>query len=248
MLLVFKCFMLKAQEIKSNTIFYYKFEFQRDSTDITRKFDETMVLISNGSESLYKSYVKMQHDSIIQDNFSKGNYSIDFSKMPKSRVNHEVYYSDKNIEIFDKVVNKFYNFPVEEINWHIVNEKKKIGEFNCQKAICEIDNRKYIAWFTTDIPVNDGPYRFKGLPGLVVEVYDQKKYFSFNLIGIKKQNLKISVQKNSIKTTFLSFIKERNDFYADPAGKVKMYMSGNVQFADPKVINDKFKKDNLFIY
>ncbi|MDQ1857502.1 GLPGLI family protein [Chryseobacterium sp. WLY505] len=239
---------IQAQEVKSHTAFYYKYTFMRDSLDKGRKFDETMVLLSDGKESIYKSFSKMRRDSIVQSNFAKGNYSINFAAMPQARVNHEVFYSvDKKIKILDKIVNKFYGYPAETINWTIENEKKKIGEFNCQKAVCTLDNRKFIAWFTSDIPSNDGPFRFKGLPGLIVEVYDLNSYFTFSLIGIKKQNLIITLPKNFIETTKANFIKERTDFYADPAGKAKMYMGNSVQLADPKVINEKFKKDNLFL-
>ncbi|WP_426476814.1 GLPGLI family protein [Chryseobacterium sp. CBSDS_008] len=239
---------LQAQEVKSNTAFYYTYTYMRDSLDKDRKFDETMVLLSDGKESIYKSFSKMRRDSIVQSNFAKGNYSINFAAMPQARVNHEVFYSvNKKIKILDKIVNKFYGYPTEIINWKIENEKKKIGEFNCQKAICMLNNRKFIAWFTSDIPSNDGPFLFKGLPGLIVEVYDLNYYFTFSLVGIKKQNLIITLPKNFIETTKANFIKERTDFYADPAGKAKMYMGSSVQLADPKVINEKFKKDNLFI-
>lgn len=239
---------VEAQDIKSNTVFYYKYSFMRDSLDKDRKFDETMVLLSNGKESIYKSYAKMRRDSIVKSNFEKGNYTINFAAMPQARVNQEVYYDvDKNIKSFDKIVNKLYGYPAEKINWKIENEKKKIGNFNCQKAICTLNNRKFIAWFTSDIPINDGPFRFKGLPGLIVELNDLNQYFTFSLIGIKKQNLPIELPKNFIETTLVGFTKERNDFYADPAGKAKMYMGNNVQLADPKIINDKFKKDNLFL-
>ncbi|MET3537511.1 GLPGLI family protein [Chryseobacterium limigenitum] len=239
---------VQAQEVKSNTVFYYKYTFMRDSLDKDRKFDETMVLLSNGKESIYKSYSKMRRDSIVQSNFEKGNYSINFANMPQARVNHEVYYDEgKNIKLLDKIVNKLYGYPVEKINWKIESEKKKIGEFNCQKATCLLNNRKFIAWFTSDVPINDGPFRFKGLPGLIVEVYDLNHYFTFNLIGVKKQSLPITLPKNFIETTFTNFTKERKDFYADPAGKAKIYMGSNVQLADPKVINEKFKRDNLFL-
>jgi len=239
---------IQAQEVKSTTVFYYKYTFMRDSLDKDRKFDETMVLLSDGKESIYKSFSKMRRDSIVQSNFDKGNYTINFASMPQARVNHEVFYSiDKKIKVLDKIVNKFYGYPAETINWTIENEKKKIGEFNCQKAVCMLDNRKFIAWFTSDIPSHDGPFRFKGLPGLIVEVYDLNHYFTFSLVGVKKQSLTINLPKNFIETTKANFIKERTDFYADPAGKAKMYMGSSVQLADPKVINEKFKKDNLFI-
>ena len=49
---------IQAQEVKSSTVFYYKYTFMRDSLDKDRKFEETMVLLSDGKESIYKSFSK----------------------------------------------------------------------------------------------------------------------------------------------------------------------------------------------
>ncbi|RTZ46452.1 GLPGLI family protein [Chryseobacterium arthrosphaerae] len=42
--------------------------------------------------------------------------------------------------------------------------KKKNREFNTQKAVCDFAGRKWTAWFTADLPIQDGPYKFYGLP------------------------------------------------------------------------------------
>ena len=45
--------------------------------------------------------------------------------------------------------------------------------------------RKWTAWFTTEIPIQDGPYKFRGLPGLIVKIEDETKSHCFALNGIK---------------------------------------------------------------
>ena len=81
-------------------------------------------------------------------------------------------------------------------DWKLLGEKKKIGKFNCQNASIEFRGRTFIAWFTTDIPVGFGPYKFKGLPGLILEVYDSEKLWYMKAI---KMNLKNSKKKCPIK-------------------------------------------------
>ena len=81
-------------------------------------------------------------------------------------------------------------YKVEEklqFDWTIDNNAKaKILGLNCTKATCRYAGRDYEAWFTPDIPISDGPYKFSGLPGLIVKVQDNEKEHIFELKEIKK--------------------------------------------------------------
>jgi GLPGLI family protein len=59
---------------------------------------------------------------------------------------------------------------LQTIDWQMHAEKKNILGFNCQLATGYFKGSKYAAWFTTDIPYMDGPWKFNGLPGLIMEV------------------------------------------------------------------------------
>ena len=72
-----------------------------------------------------------------------------------------------------------------KIDWKISSEKQKIGEWNTQKAETEFGGRKWTAWFTSDIPIQDGPYKFHGLPGLIVKLEDGSKSHIFTLQAVK---------------------------------------------------------------
>jgi GLPGLI family protein len=66
-----------------------------------------------------------------------------------------------------------------KFDWVLINETKKIGDFTCNKATCHFRGRDYVAWYTNEIPVPHGPWKFQGLPGLILEVYtpNQEIYF-----------------------------------------------------------------------
>ena len=82
------------------------------------------------------------------------------------------------------------NFRYEEfnnINWQLLNEFRTIGKYKCQKATAKKYGRIWIAWFSKDIPFPFGPYKFSGLPGLILEVYDQKKDYVFTMYSFRKR-------------------------------------------------------------
>lgn len=49
----------------------------------------------------------------------------------------------------------------------------------------------FYAWFTDDIPISDGPFRFKGLTGMILEVYNAHKTIDISMISIKMSNEEI---------------------------------------------------------
>lgn len=61
------------------------------------------------------------------------------------------------------------------IDWKLQGETKKIGNFEAHKATGEFRGRLYTAWYTLDVPLPYGPWKLQGLPGLILEAYDQKK-------------------------------------------------------------------------
>lgn len=76
--------------------------------------------------------------------------------------------------------------PVQQ--WKLHNETKTILEHRCQKATCHWRGRDYVAWFAPDIPVKRGPWRFNGLPGLILKIYDTNHFYTFEAVSLKKVN------------------------------------------------------------
>lgn len=86
--------------------------------------------------------------------------------------------------------------------WQLKPATKEIGGFICNEASIHFRGRDYTAWYTTQIPVPFGPWKFKGLPGLILEVYekDYKLHITTTKIKVEKcTENNIKIDKKSIK-------------------------------------------------
>ncbi|OCA77510.1 hypothetical protein BBI01_03425 [Chryseobacterium artocarpi] len=175
-----------------NQRFIYEYKFITDSTAKDKQLSETMYLevASKGSKFYSKDY--FQSDSTMRAITEKDTESIsinlgDFKFKGKIRYNIEKMYPEYSINFFTTLGSDEYLVQEKrKQDWKILPEKEKIGEFNTQKAVCDFAGRKWTAWFTTDLPIQDGPYKFYGLPGLIVKIEDNTHSHSFELKGSQK--------------------------------------------------------------
>ena len=73
-------------------------------------------------------------------------------------------------------------------DWKLEEGDTIICEYPCKKATTTFRGRDWTVWYTLDIPYNDGPWRFGGLPGLILSARESEGIFSFNAVGIEKGN------------------------------------------------------------
>ncbi len=118
------------------------------------------------------------------------------STFPSYGQRHIVYknYPEDVITIQDAMGQNYFMYEDTLNNqaWQLEEETQNIIGFHCQKAVCEWRGRSYTAWFTEEIPMSDGPYKFCGLPGLIVQVYDKNREYEWTLLGVQRvQNKEI---------------------------------------------------------
>ena len=80
-----------------------------------------------------------------------------------------------------------YTEPKPNFGWEILPETKDILGYKCQKAKGKFRGREYIAWFSSEIPRSDGPWKFSGLPGLILAVQDTRGDFVFTCTAIENK-------------------------------------------------------------
>lgn len=80
----------------------------------------------------------------------------------------------------------YYDEPFSEIEWNIVEDSTKaILDYQCVMATTDYHGRKWTVWFTPEIPMHDGPWKFCGLPGLIMEATEPSGQHSFTVTGIE---------------------------------------------------------------
>ena len=84
--------------------------------------------------------------------------------------------------------NSWFIEPCPPQQWTLHNEMMTILEHQCQKATCHWRGRDFVAWFATDIPIKRGPWRFNGLPGLILKLYDTDRFYTFEAVSLKNAN------------------------------------------------------------
>jgi len=93
--------------------------------------------------------------------------------------------------------NSWYTEPAPKQQWTLHNETQTVIGYKCQRATCRFRGRDFEAWFAPSIPVKQGPWKFQGLPGLILKVYDKDKLYTFEAIGMETRQYPITRFKQS---------------------------------------------------
>ncbi len=88
--------------------------------------------------------------------------------------------------------NSYYKEPYPLQQWQMGTEIQTILGYKCQKAVCHWRGRDFVAWFAPGIPVKAGPWKFGGLPGLILKLNDMENLYRFEAVRISTKEAPIS--------------------------------------------------------
>jgi GLPGLI family protein len=231
--------------------FFYEYKSIPDSNNKEDVKKEMMFLDIDKNGSNYYSRDKFVVDSTsmaeIQKQIKGGGGSISVNRRESpGTTSYKVMksYPDFKTYLFTRVSTDQYKVKEEEKPvWKILADKQKIGEYNAQKATADYGGRQWIAWFTTDIPFQDGPYKFYGLPGLIVKLEDTTGSHIMTLVGNKKietpaeqkelempGNVRVmGIGGKEIEVTKDQYKKVWKDYVNDPTKNMRQMMMGNTE-------------------
>ncbi len=185
----------------------YKHSYLKDTLDVAT-FDDLFILQIGKNISKFYSYYTFQSDSLAGtpegekkwkelfdkalSDFSRHRDKFKFrNSFPSRRGTAYVYknYPQGKNTVTDFIFpNEFVMYEDEMNNqdWQIQDSLKSILGYTCQQAICDFRGRRWTAWFALDVPTSDGPWKFGGLPGLIMEAYDRGKQYYFVIVGLEQ--------------------------------------------------------------
>ncbi|HLT49681.1 MAG TPA: GLPGLI family protein [Aequorivita sp.] len=136
----------------------------------------------------FSKEVNVESSGNIAEEITSGNSLTKNTEIGRKNNTPRYFYNNKSNFYFKDVFFDEAMVVIEDQHtwdWKIDNETKKIGLFTAQKATVNFRGRDYVAWFTSEIPVPFGPWKFKGLPGLILEVYDTNNIFHISATQVK---------------------------------------------------------------
>ena len=248
---VFICFGLNAQDFQGKADYFSKRiikekvevnkapeedeispEMEKAFQEAMKKASEKQYLLSfNKFESLYEVQEQLEKPSAPT---SGGiSFSVSFSGEGKKYLNLK----DKKSIVENEIFGKEFLIvePLEKPDWKLVDETKKIGDYNCFKAelqilVSEKQRKEYeeflkkeevkpalfkmeepkdkvtVAWYTPEIPVSFGPNNYWGLPGLILEINEEDNIILCSKVILSnKEKSKIKVPNSGEKVTQMKF-------------------------------------------
>lgn len=225
-----------AKEIVDNAeyIVTYKYKYTRDPQKPNRKRNGLTMLQIGNRYNRFWDYYQMRWDSLVDGN-SRGEIS-DMDAFNAAMASGKKKTLEENI-LIDKIKNneivqrtagstqKYqYEEPCPELNWEILEGDTIIAGYKCNKAKTSLFGRDYIAWYSPEINLPYGPYKFSGLPGLIFRVTDTNNHFDFLLDGFEKTDrfTPIYLWKKDIENASRDKVRKiYKNYCADPLSAFK---------------------------
>lgn len=215
---------------KANIICTYKYSYIQDIDNPALITENIMILEIGKSVSKFYDYQHYRLDSVMIAEYNTTIFEENkkkYTQMIRNANKIQIYknYPEGKITIIDRIPfdNYKYEEPLIYPKWELKNEKKTLYGYHCLKATTSFRGRNYTAWYAPEIPISNGPWKFGGLPGLILKIEDSKKHHTFEMVGLEKikENRPIYINKLvCISTTLGNFLKKKREFMQNPAAFV----------------------------
>ena len=156
-----------------------------------------------------------------------------YGDFPHVRMSTYVYknYPTGQMTITDRISSQGYCYvdSLHTQTWAMGDSTREVLGYTCQQATADFRGRRWTAWFAMDIPVSDGPWKLGGLPGLILEAYDEGQQHVFTAVGLERVkdepiifNQKDGHNRRFEPTNRLDFLRMERRFLMDSNSFIQM--------------------------
>ena len=156
-----------------------------------------------------------------------------YGDFPHVRMSTYVYknYPTGQMTITDRISSQNYCYvdSLHTQTWTMGDSTREVLGYTCQQATTDFRGRRWTAWFTTDIPVSDGPWKLGGLPGLILEAYDEGQQHVFTAVGLERVKDELIIFNRPFgdnhrfeQTNRLEFLRMERRFLMDSNSFIQM--------------------------
>ncbi|KGE14457.1 GLPGLI family protein [Sphingobacterium deserti] len=201
---------------------HYTFTHVNDSTQREKFLRDEVVTYLGTTGSYYTSYSKTRAQEEINEQMKDPGFDgiLNITRNTTGIPQSYLFAKEDLKEIVTIGGDNFMldvDYPV--LDWTVSEETKTIGGYSCQKATVAYKGRDYSAWFASELPFSSGPWKFHGLPGLILEVVDAKKDVQWLYAGFDKQDngsVALAAPENAKPSTQKEVQKLQEAFHANP--------------------------------
>ncbi|MEO7531474.1 MAG: GLPGLI family protein [Sediminibacterium sp.] len=182
--MMINCFAMYAQYDSVFATAEYSFSHIDDTTQLSFPRTAKMKLFLAKKISLYIDYNRMNATLEVRKSGAWPAGELEKASMVDSYTKN---FQNSQLTFIAPAGSNYYSIEekIPVIDWVIIQETKVIKGFPCQKATCKFRGRNYEAWFCSQIPYSNGPWKLGGLPGLILEAYDVNKEVTFTFVGFE---------------------------------------------------------------
>lgn len=229
---------------------------REDSMALDNYSKSEMILQVGNKLSKYTNYTYLQGDSILESKAVNNEIFLSEFNPHMARVKGagEKISIFKNyptgmcsVEALSWAERYFYSEGMPDFQWEIVaDETMMILKYKCLKATCNFRGRNYVVWFTPEIQASNGPWKFSGLPGLILKAEDTKGDFSFLCTALYPVGWKMpitrSISKKEFKVTREKFLQIKKRDMDNPLAALQN--SGKVTLSTEQMAKSQPKAYN----
>lgn len=162
----------------------FNYSYDKEGSSPTLKYFKASLISSAEGSVFYATYVPKPTSSNQEDDFNTVIIQDTLFKVIKSNAENKLIFDD---QVFS-ARKKLYSDTLHSMAWTLVEAEKIINNVTCLKATTLYKGRNYTAWYNPEIPVANGPWKLGGLPGLIIEAYDNENNLKFSLVEFRKSS------------------------------------------------------------